>query len=282
MAAFIRRTISALALLLLCDSIPAAAIEQFGSGSGAIWNDEDKPSELPFDLDGDGGQEIVYTTDLEGHVYHVRKLFGADLWTFDGDAAGICADCVSLTWVDLIGFADLDPTPGREAVVRWGGCVSAECPPYVVGVAVVATSSSAVIKNFLGAWGCPLLDLTGDANEEILVDFENGHWEVWGRDGSAAGVALKAPNGIGVRPNPARDRVTIALRLAAEGEVSVRILSVQGSLVRDLGSMRCPAGSTMIPWDGQSGDGRRVPPGVYFADVTVDGDRQPRRLVMLR
>jgi len=84
------------------------------------------------------------------------------------------------------------------------------------------------------------------------------------------------------RPNPMVDNSTINYSLSQGGQVAVRILDATGRMVRDLfdGSLR--AGNYDVMWDGLNAAGQRVPAGVYFAHVAVNGNQETRQITVLR
>ncbi len=83
-------------------------------------------------------------------------------------------------------------------------------------------------------------------------------------------------------PNPTVGRTSLVYHLSRRGEVSVAIYDVAGRLVRRLVSGPMEAGSHTVHWDGRDGSGRSVASGVYLAKLVAAGDRDTRRLVVVR
>jgi PKD repeat protein len=82
-------------------------------------------------------------------------------------------------------------------------------------------------------------------------------------------------------PNPSRSAVSFSLELPRAGTVSWTIHDLQGrALWREHRAME--PGRWTITWPGRVEDGALAPPGLYFADVTIDGTRFSRRLVLTR
>lgn len=77
---------------------------------------------------------------------------------------------------------------------------------------------------------------------------------------------------ITTRPNPFRDR-TVLSWAAPRGGSTVEVLDVQGRRVRLLRSTSVTDGRASAEWDGRSGAGRPVPPGIYFLRPT-DGESE--------
>ncbi len=68
-------------------------------------------------------------------------------------------------------------------------------------------------------------------------------------------------------------------RLTGEGSVGVSVYDLGGRLVRKLGERRTdPRGRYEIVWDGVGDSGRKVPPGIYLARISVEteSDRAER------
>ena len=76
------------------------------------------------------------------------------------------------------------------------------------------------------------------------------------------------------RPNPFNPATTLAFRLRAAGEVELRIVDMQGHVVRVLDSGMRSAGHHEVFWDGRDARGREVASGVYIAEVVAAGGRR--------
>jgi len=90
-----------------------------------------------------------------------------------------------------------------------------------------------------------------------------------------AGDAMPAALQLRVSPNPFRNTATVSLTLAEAARVSVRVVDMQGRLVRAAADADHAAGRFTWEWDGRDDRGRTTAPGVYFAQVTA-GVRQFR------
>lgn len=77
--------------------------------------------------------------------------------------------------------------------------------------------------------------------------------------GTSATLAMSA------YPNPFRGAIGLRAALPASSDVRVRILDLQGRLVRTLDRALAPAGESVMLWDGRSASGELVRPGVYLA-----------------
>lgn len=75
---------------------------------------------------------------------------------------------------------------------------------------------------------------------------------------------------LGATPNPWSHRTNIRFGLPAGGSVSLRVLSVGGRLLREFRAPDLEPGYHEISWDGRGPDGTRVPPGIYFYELSSD------------
>ena len=113
---------------------------------------------------------------------------------------------------------------------------------------------------------------------------------------SAAGLTIesttdapgtKLPLGsafLGLLPNPTRDGSVLSFRLSSPQEqVQVRVLDVNGRLVRLLQPEARPAGVHQLRWDGRDDQGRAVSTGLYFVTLEAGGNRLGmKRLAIVR
>jgi plastocyanin len=81
-------------------------------------------------------------------------------------------------------------------------------------------------------------------------------------------------------PNPARDFVVVRFGLARAGRAQLDVLDLRGRRVaRPLDGVYGKGGYGMR-WDCRSGNGRRVPAGVYFLRLRVPGATASERIVV--
>lgn len=83
-------------------------------------------------------------------------------------------------------------------------------------------------------------------------------------------------------PNPATSTARIALTLPADQEISLNLYDVSGRLVRALFRGSLPGGRWVHSWDGCSGEGRRLPAGVYWLRLERAGGEDSKRILLLR
>ncbi|MEK7315408.1 MAG: phytase [Candidatus Eisenbacteria bacterium] len=106
---------------------------------------------------------------------------------------------------------------------------------------------------------------------------ESMSWWVSGSRGGVSGFALGRP-----RPNPSRGATDIPFTLDRRMPVSIRILDLQGRLVRTIDAGTPGSGAHVLRWDGNDARGKHAAAGVYFA-LARAGTREARvRLTLIR
>lgn len=87
---------------------------------------------------------------------------------------------------------------------------------------------------------------------------------------------------LGASPNPARGGVTLSFELPRAGPAAVRVFDLAGRTAHAVAMPRAEAGAHVLRWDGLDARGQRVPPGIYFIELSAAGERRMRRVAMLR
>lgn len=97
------------------------------------------------------------------------------------------------------------------------------------------------------------------------------------------GVPLKPALLMG-GPNPFREETTIIFEAATAGPVSLRIVDLEGRVLRNLIDGPLTAGRHRIKWDGRDRGGRPLPSGLYFYHLIShrDGFSEVRRIIRLQ
>ena len=83
-------------------------------------------------------------------------------------------------------------------------------------------------------------------------------------------------------PNPFNPSTTISFELAQAGGVHLQVFSAEGRLVRTLASGQLNAGTHSVSWDGTGDGGTRMSSGVYFYSLETGGQRQTRKMLMVK
>ncbi len=79
-------------------------------------------------------------------------------------------------------------------------------------------------------------------------------------------------------PNPFNPSTTIRFELSKAGRVKMEVLNILGQSIVTLLDEELPAGVHTLQWHGQAADGRRVPSGIYFYRLTVNGQQKIRKM----
>ena len=88
-------------------------------------------------------------------------------------------------------------------------------------------------------------------------------------------------------PNPSNPETWIPYQLRESGEVTVRIHSITGELIRELKLGYKSAGLYVTKdraayWDGRTESGERAASGVYFYTISAGDFRETKKLIILK
>jgi hypothetical protein len=84
------------------------------------------------------------------------------------------------------------------------------------------------------------------------------------------------------RPNPFNPRTVLRFSLAGTGQAELAIYDVSGRKVRTLVEGWMDAGLHEVVWDGTDDLGHTVPAGVFWSQLTSDGFRSNKKMVVLK
>jgi flagellar hook assembly protein FlgD len=83
-------------------------------------------------------------------------------------------------------------------------------------------------------------------------------------------------------PNPSRGAAAFRFAVPRAGRVELALYDLVGRRVRTLIAGSVAAGAHDAAWDGRDGAGMRVPAGLYYARLRMDGEIQSRCVVIER
>ena len=83
-------------------------------------------------------------------------------------------------------------------------------------------------------------------------------------------------------PNPFNPETAVNFTLKNAGQVTVRIYSLEGRLVKTLLNEYATAGSHEVRWNGTDNTGRSVPSGMYFVKTESGADKSVVKLSLLK
>jgi lysophospholipase L1-like esterase len=86
---------------------------------------------------------------------------------------------------------------------------------------------------------------------------------------------------IGATPNPVALTGALRYDLAMRAHVRLRIVDVQGRIVRKLVDEVQEPGEYRAQWNGADQAGRRLPAGIYFGEFAAAGVKETRKLILL-
>jgi len=84
------------------------------------------------------------------------------------------------------------------------------------------------------------------------------------------------------QPNPFTSVTTISFALGSKSVVRVRVLNVEGKVISDLLEGELSAGPHEVAWQAMDDSGRRVAPGIYFAEVATGDKAAAAKIIVLR
>ena len=94
---------------------------------------------------------------------------------------------------------------------------------------------------------------------------------------STAGFVVSTP-----RPNPFTSQTALSFQLPRAAEVTLRLYSLPGRLVREIRLGSQSAGAGIVRWDGRDDAGRAMAAGVYFFRFEAGPDHRDGRTVLIR
>ena len=83
-------------------------------------------------------------------------------------------------------------------------------------------------------------------------------------------------------PNPFNPRTAIAFELAHSGETKLTVFNVLGQRIRTLVDEWRPSGSYTVRWHGNDENGNSTASGVYLYRLTLDGQSETKKMIILK
>lgn len=143
------------------------------------------------------------------------------------------------------------------------------------------------VNNFLDD-AVQLIDLEGDS---VLKTFEVGDgvvdMVVVGSGASTTGVSdiPSPPASFQLEqnyPNPFNPATTIPFLVQVQSKVEIRVFDVTGRLIKTLAERLYAPGRYWVEWNGKNDDGEIMASGVYLYEMVAGGNREAKRLVLIR
>ena len=221
----------------------------------------------PTDLDNDGRTEMLFSR-------FTPPLNTAYDWSPSG-------------WTTLFSNNDVLEGMGAGHYRNPGLTELAELAPNDVRVRDASGAVIFLASTDLPGWtganrNVAALDVNVDGVDELMVS-DDGAVRLLRPTGLVAVTDPAQGHGfvlLASAPNPFRAGTSIRFSLPAAGNVGVRIYGAGGRLLRRLDD-HLAAGAHEIHWDGKDDEGRAVPSGMLFYEVTANGARLTGRMVRL-
>ncbi|MCF7911108.1 MAG: T9SS type A sorting domain-containing protein [Candidatus Cloacimonetes bacterium] len=84
-------------------------------------------------------------------------------------------------------------------------------------------------------------------------------------------------------PNPFNPQTSIPFSISQPAaNVTLKVYNMKGQAIRTLLNAPSEAGNYSLNWDGKDDKGKDVASGIYFSNLSVDGERQTRKMVMIK
>jgi subtilisin family serine protease len=83
-------------------------------------------------------------------------------------------------------------------------------------------------------------------------------------------------------PNPFNPTTWIPFYLPRDGTASLKVYNVKGELVKVLRERYYTRGAHSVRWDGTDAKGRRVASGLYFCVLSQGGEKQTRKMLLIK
>ncbi|MCF7911109.1 MAG: T9SS type A sorting domain-containing protein [Candidatus Cloacimonetes bacterium] len=84
-------------------------------------------------------------------------------------------------------------------------------------------------------------------------------------------------------PNPFNPRTIIPFSICeSAANVTLKIYNLKGQAIRTLLNAPTEPGNFTLYWDGKDDNGKDVASGIYFSNLSVDGEKQTRKMVMIK
>jgi hypothetical protein len=136
-------------------------------------------------------------------------------------------------------------------------------------------------------------------DENVTDNMGQDLYDAWVNNGMASPIAMASESillsGTGVSdvpaavfalqqnaPNPFNPSTMIEYSLAVDGPVKLTVLDAQGRHVRTLVAAVQSAGPHAARWDGRHESGARAASGVYLYQLEANGERQTRKMLLLK
>lgn len=143
-------------------------------------------------------------------------------------------------------------------------------------VSVICTTARPVIVS--------ILDVENDQGRQVRINFPFALLEAGSPTGLERGPVIPVANRLYPSyPNPFHSATVVRFDLPEAGPVSLRVLDLQGRLVRTLiGGQEKGPGQFVMTWNGTDDGGRGVSPGMYLVSLETRSFEASRKVLFIR
>jgi len=84
-------------------------------------------------------------------------------------------------------------------------------------------------------------------------------------------------------PNPFNPQTIIPFSISIPAaNVSLKVYNLKGQLIKTLLNEPSEPGNYQLVWDGKDDNGNEVASGIYFSNLSIDGKKHTRKMVMIK
>ncbi len=166
----------------------------------------------------------------------------------------------------------LQPGSGPVAYLNFKVYDQSVVPGFFTDVAFLFQSSSDNAMH----------DSLGNLVDSSQIDYVNGGINL---GATSVGPKRNLPKDFWLAqnyPNPFNSQTRIDFYLSAAGPVFLAVYDILGRTVNTLIDESLPAGKHSAGWDGQSEGGAPAPSGVYFYRLVFEGQRETKKMVLVK
>ena len=163
----------------------------------------------------------------------------------------------------------------------------------------IAMDVSSFVPNFIDGRGTIFLQAQGEAvvNNLSVIYYGTDPPKEFFYTGTPAAINEKKDMGISVDlndhpieesrvvknyPNPFNLTTNIEYELKEESHVTLRVFNVRGQEIRTIMDRTQGNGVYTVIWDGRDRNFKPVPSGIYYLIVDINGNREIKKMVLLK
>lgn len=228
------------------------------------------------DVNGDGFPDLVVANETSNTVSILA-----------GDGTGTFTTQVPVgtgSYPRAVALADLNSDSVRDILVA---SAADNVISYLPGTGGGAFGPRTVVQTGSQPRGLAVADMDGDSRPDLLsANAQSGTVSLWLNTGpipSAVGAPLPPGERVRITPhaNPTRGLARFEVVLPRAGHVRAQVADLSGRALVNLLDGDVEAGERTIPWNGRDAAGEHVAGGIYFLNLSFDGESAVQKFVWL-